>query len=69
MSMYGQSEPVTLARDVKAVVIPAGDETTLAAGRTGFITQALGGSSGTRRGALPSASASAPLMRNRLPSM
>ena len=44
MSMYGQSEPVTLARDVKAVVIPAGDETTLAAGRTGFITQALGGS-------------------------
>jgi len=43
MSMYGQSEPVTLARDVKAVVIPAGDETTLAAGRTGFITQALGG--------------------------
>jgi probable FeS assembly SUF system protein SufT len=42
--MYGQSEPVTLARDVKAVVIPAGDETTLAAGRTGFITQALGGS-------------------------
>ncbi|HEX2494507.1 MAG TPA: putative Fe-S cluster assembly protein SufT, partial [Steroidobacter sp.] len=44
MSMYGQSEPVTLARDVKAVVIPAGDETTLAAGRSGFITQALGGS-------------------------
>ena len=44
MSMYGQSEPVTLARDVKAVVIPAGDETTLVAGRTGFITQALGGS-------------------------
>jgi len=44
MSMYGQSEPVTLARDVKAVVIPAGDETVLTAGRTGFITQALGGS-------------------------
>jgi probable FeS assembly SUF system protein SufT len=44
MSMYGQSEPVTLARDVKAVVIPAGDETILEAGRSGFITQALGGS-------------------------
>ena len=44
MSMYGQSEPVTLARDVKAVVIPAGDEAVLTAGRTGFITQALGGS-------------------------
>jgi probable FeS assembly SUF system protein SufT len=42
--MYGQSEPVTIARDVKAVVIPAGDETTLEAGRKGFITQALGGS-------------------------
>jgi probable FeS assembly SUF system protein SufT len=44
MTMYGQSEPVTLARDVKAVVIPAGDETILTAGRSGFITQALGGS-------------------------
>jgi probable FeS assembly SUF system protein SufT len=44
MSMYGQSEPVTLARDVQAVLIPAGDEVTLAAGRRGFITQALGGS-------------------------
>lgn len=42
--MYSQSEPVTLARDVRAVVIPAGDETTLEAGRKGFITQALGGS-------------------------
>jgi probable FeS assembly SUF system protein SufT len=44
MSMYGQSEPVTLARDVRAVLIPAGDETLLEAGRKGFITQALGGS-------------------------
>ncbi|MGH8496257.1 MAG: putative Fe-S cluster assembly protein SufT [Gammaproteobacteria bacterium] len=43
--MYGyNSEPVTLQRDCKAVLIPAGDEVTLPAGALGYITQALGGS-------------------------
>ena len=43
--MFGQSsEPITLARDVKAVIIPAGDELTLREGTMGFLTQALGGS-------------------------
>ena len=43
--MYGQaSEPVTLARDCRAVVIPAGEELTLPAGTLGYITQSLGGS-------------------------
>lgn len=43
--MFGHmNEPVTLARDVKAVIIPAGEELTLRKGTTGFITQALGGS-------------------------
>jgi probable FeS assembly SUF system protein SufT len=38
------NEPVTVARDVKAVIIPAGEELMLRTGTTGFITQALGGS-------------------------
>ena len=43
--MYGQtSEPVTLHRDCKAVIIPAGEEVTLPAGTLGYLTQALGGS-------------------------
>lgn len=43
--MYGQTtEPVTLERDCKAVVIPAGEEVNLPAGTVGYITQALGGS-------------------------
>ncbi len=42
--MFGNNEPVTLARDCKAIVIPAGDAVTLPAGTHGFITQALGGS-------------------------
>lgn len=43
--MFGHmNEPVTIARDVKAVIIPAGEELMLRAGTTGFITQALGGS-------------------------
>ncbi|CAN5317487.1 putative Fe-S cluster assembly protein SufT [soil metagenome] len=43
--MYGHaSEPVTLSRDCRAVLIPAGDEVTLPAGSIGYITQALGGS-------------------------
>jgi probable FeS assembly SUF system protein SufT len=43
--MYGaQNEPVTLARDCDAVLIPMGEKVTLPAGTSGFITQALGGS-------------------------
>lgn len=43
--MYGHtSEPVTLHRDCKAVIIPAGEEVTLPAGTLGYLTQALGGS-------------------------
>ena len=43
--MFGHTnEPVTLARDVRATVIPAGEEITLRQGTSGFITQALGGS-------------------------
>ena len=39
-----QNEPVTLSRDVEAVIVPAGTPITLKAGLSGFITQALGGS-------------------------
>ena len=43
--MFGHTnEPVTLARDVKAIIIPAGEELLLREGTSGFITQALGGS-------------------------
>ncbi|MCY4157031.1 MAG: putative Fe-S cluster assembly protein SufT [Gammaproteobacteria bacterium] len=43
--MFGnQSEPVTLTRDCKAVIIPAGEEARLQAGQLVFITQSLGGS-------------------------
>ncbi len=43
--MFGYSnEPFSLSRDVRAVVIPAGEELQLRAGTSGFITQALGGS-------------------------
>lgn len=43
--MFGHnSEPVTLERDVRAVIIPVGEEVTLREGSTGYITQALGGS-------------------------
>lgn len=43
--MFGHTnEPVTLARDVKAIIIPAGEALTLRQGTPGFITQALGGS-------------------------
>jgi probable FeS assembly SUF system protein SufT len=43
--MFGHTnEPISLKRDVKAVIIPAGEELTLREGTTGFITQALGGS-------------------------
>jgi len=43
--MFGHTnEPVTLERDVRAVIIPAGEELQLREGTSGFITQALGGS-------------------------
>lgn len=43
--MFGYSnEPFSLSRDVRAIVIPAGEELQLRAGTNGFITQALGGS-------------------------
>ena len=43
--MFGHTnEPVTLIRDVRAVIIPAGESVTLREGTEGFITQALGGS-------------------------
>ena len=38
------NEPVTLRRDVEAIMGPAGIPVTLREGKTGFITQALGGS-------------------------
>ena len=43
--MFGHTnEPVTLIRDVSAVIIPVGESLTLRKGTEGFITQALGGS-------------------------
>ena len=43
--MFGHTnEPFSLARDVKATIIPAGEELLLREGTSGFITQALGGS-------------------------
>ncbi len=43
--MFGHmNEPVSLSRDVNAVIIPAGEIVTLREGTHGFITQALGGS-------------------------
>ena len=43
--MFGHTnEPVTLIRDVSAVIIPVGESLTLREGTEGFITQALGGS-------------------------
>lgn len=43
--MFGHTnEPVTMERDVRAIIIPAGEELTLRKGTPGFITQALGGS-------------------------
>ena len=43
--MFGHmNEPFTMSRDVKAVIIPAGEELLLREGTNGFITQALGGS-------------------------
>jgi probable FeS assembly SUF system protein SufT len=39
-----EHEPVTLQHDVEAIMVPAGIPVTLREGKTGFITQALGGS-------------------------
>lgn len=39
-----ENEPVILQRDVEAIMVPAGIPVTLREGKTGFITQALGGS-------------------------
>ena len=45
MNGYSQtSEPIVLARDCKAIMVPQGNEVTLPAGQSGYITQALGGS-------------------------
>ncbi|MBT8130623.1 MAG: putative Fe-S cluster assembly protein SufT [Gammaproteobacteria bacterium] len=41
---HPDSEPVSLRRDVDAVIIPAGDAVQLHEGTDGYITQALGGS-------------------------
>jgi len=38
------NEPVTFARDVDAIIVPAGINVKLRQGQTGYITQALGGS-------------------------
>lgn len=44
-NMFGHTnEPFSLARDVAAVIIPAGEQLMLREGTSGFITQALGGS-------------------------
>ena len=43
--MYrSDNEPVTLTRDVDAIIVPAGLNVKLREGQQGFITQALGGS-------------------------
>jgi probable FeS assembly SUF system protein SufT len=43
--MFGHTnEPLTLTRDVSAIIIPVGEKVTLREGTKGFITQALGGS-------------------------
>ena len=43
--MFGHTnEPVTLERDVSAIIIPDGEELLLRQGTSGFITQSLGGS-------------------------
>jgi probable FeS assembly SUF system protein SufT len=39
-----ENEPFVVSREVRAVVVPAGQEVTLRPGQAGYITQALGGS-------------------------
>jgi len=43
--MFGHmNEPISISRDVTAVIIPDGEPVTLREGTSGFVTQALGGS-------------------------
>jgi metal-sulfur cluster biosynthetic enzyme len=45
MTGYSQtSEPITFSRACPAVMVPQGEQVTLPAGQSGYITQALGGS-------------------------
>ncbi|KAA2284170.1 putative Fe-S cluster assembly protein SufT [Arenimonas fontis] len=44
MSYSRTSEPVKFERDCAAVLVPQGEQVTLPAGSTGYVTQALGGS-------------------------
>jgi probable FeS assembly SUF system protein SufT len=45
MTGYSQtSEPVRFERDCQAIMVPQGQQVTLPAGQSGYITQALGGS-------------------------
>lgn len=44
MNYSRTSEPVKFERDCPAVLVPQGEQVTLPAGTTGYITQALGGS-------------------------
>ena len=39
-----ENEPFVVAREVKAIIVPAGQEVNLKPGQAGYITQALGGS-------------------------
>ena len=39
-----ENEPFVINREVKAVIVPAGQEVNLKVGQAGYITQALGGS-------------------------
>ena len=41
---HSSSEPIRFERDCAAIMVPQGQEVTLPAGQTGYITQALGGS-------------------------
>jgi len=44
MGFSHTSEPIVFTRDCTAVLVPQGQEVTLPAGQTGYVTQALGGS-------------------------
>jgi len=44
MTYRADNEPVTLTRDVDAIIVPAGVNVKLRQGQSGYITQALGGS-------------------------
>jgi hypothetical protein len=39
-----ENEPFVVNREVRAVIVPAGQEVQLKPGQAGYITQALGGS-------------------------